>query len=325
MWTRGTVKMSRLLSVAVIVVALALLLSGAARAQVPGGAWATRAPMPTARHKLAAAALDGKVYAVGGIAESMGRAVATVEAYDPATQTWAARAPMPTARYHLAAAAVNGKLYAVGGANPLHTSAVEEYDPATDTWATRASLPAPRDFLAVAAANGKLYAVGGIGGVGTRVRVLTTVEEYDPATDHWTTRAPMPTPRAYAAAVAGADGKLCVVGGTNDDALLATVEEYDPGTDTWTTGTSMPTARSHLGLAAVDGRLYAIGGRARQGTPPMESYDPAMDGWTVRSPTPVETADGAGVAAVDGKVYVVGGCGLKGCPSAQVDEFDPAG
>jgi hypothetical protein len=65
--------------------------------------------------------------------------MATVEEYDPATNTWTTKAPMPTARESLGlAAASNGKIYAVGGAvmsihgvhfegHPLAT--VEEYTP----------------------------------------------------------------------------------------------------------------------------------------------------------------------------------------------------
>ena len=41
--------------------------------------------------------------------------MATVEAYDPATDTWTSQAPLPTARKDFAAGVVDGILYAVGG------------------------------------------------------------------------------------------------------------------------------------------------------------------------------------------------------------------
>ena len=41
--------------------------------------------------------------------------VATVEEYDPNTDTWTVKAPMPTARQSLGAALANGKIYAIGG------------------------------------------------------------------------------------------------------------------------------------------------------------------------------------------------------------------
>jgi len=70
---------------------------------------------------------NGKLYAVGGFGMDLFE-VATVEEYDPATNTWATKAPMPTARGRLGlAAAGNAKLYAVGGDSP--ETALEEYTP----------------------------------------------------------------------------------------------------------------------------------------------------------------------------------------------------
>src|SRR5262249_35113075 len=130
-------------------------------------------------------------------------AVATVEEYDPATDTWAARAPMPTARRGLGvAAAGNGRLYAIGGATATAAdcclATVEEYDPATDTWAARAPLPTARHDRGVAAAgNGRPYAIGG--GPSSQGAVAT-VEAYAPATDTWATNTATPPPPGPATA-----------------------------------------------------------------------------------------------------------------------------
>src|SRR3989442_597350 len=130
--------------------------------------WTTKASMPTARNALAVGVIDGVLYAVGGI--GTGGAVATVEAYDPASNTWTTKAPLPTARHRLAVGVVNGILYAVGGSGnlgnpPAVLATVEEYDPATNSWTTRASMPTARFDLAVGVVNGILYAVGGVGSV----------------------------------------------------------------------------------------------------------------------------------------------------------------
>ena len=84
------------------------------------------AAMPTARNP-AVGVVNGIVYAVGGWGAS--NYLATVEAYDPATNTWTTKASMPTPRFGLAVGVVNGILYAVGGyvANSLAT--LEVYQP----------------------------------------------------------------------------------------------------------------------------------------------------------------------------------------------------
>src|SRR2546427_476234 len=98
--------------------------------------WSTVAPMPTARSDLAAArGTDGRIYAIGGHADSL--PLNTVEAYSPNTNTWSTVAPMSTPRAYLAAAAgSDGRIYVFGGfdnmGNILNTA--EAYSPSTNTW-----------------------------------------------------------------------------------------------------------------------------------------------------------------------------------------------
>ena len=56
-----------------------------------------------------------------------------------------------------------------------------------DSWTTKTPMQEARGYLQVAVTNGKIYAIGGSGPIGTN-------EEYDPATDNWTAKSPMPTP-----------------------------------------------------------------------------------------------------------------------------------
>lgn len=127
-------------------------------------AWITKASMPTARNSLAAAAAsNGKIYAIGGRG-----GLRTVEEYDPILDVWATKALMPTGRQKLGlAAAPNGKLYAIGGEMPagfgVQLDSVEEYDPDNDTWAACNHLIVKRESPGVVATSGgELYAMGGI-------------------------------------------------------------------------------------------------------------------------------------------------------------------
>ncbi len=284
--------------------AAAWVLRPAAAPPAPVSGTSTKASMPTAREELGVAAINGTLYAVGGlITFDFAGFLATVEAYDAGSNTWTARASMSTPRVDLGVAPINGTLYAVGGFNNLNgeLATVEAYDPGSNTWTARASMSTPRNGLGVAAINGTLYAVGG-----NSNGYLATVEAYDPGSNTWTPRASMLTPR-YGLGVAAINGTLYAVGGANNNGLLATVEAYDPASNTWTPRASMSTPRYGLGVAAINGTLYAVGGITNNGYSAMvETYDPGSNTWTPRASMSTPRS-GLGVAAINGTLYAVGG------------------
>ena len=216
-------------------------------------AWTARAFMSTPRGSLAAAVVNGKIYAIGGYTLG-GDAVPSMEFYDPSTNAWSARASMSAPRAELAAAVINNTIYvlggnsAVGGEPTVPLATVEAYDAATDTWTPKAAMLTARSFPAAAAVNGTLYAIGGDG--------TGSVEAYDPATDTWTMKAPIPNSGGSPRAVA-LNGLIYVVGGSP-----ISVKVYNPAFDSWATLTSsMPLPVSgQFALAVLDGRLFAAGG-----------------------------------------------------------------
>ncbi len=71
--------------------------------------------------------------------------------------------------------------------------------------------------------------------------------------------------------------------------LLGTASVCLAAADTWTAKSPMPTSRSLLSASAVDGKIYAIGGRRTNGgsaSSAVEEYDPATDTWTTKAPMP---------------------------------------
>jgi N-acetylneuraminic acid mutarotase len=115
--------------------------------------------------------------------------------------------------------------------------------------------------------NGVIYAIGGVSG--------STVEAYDPSTDSWTTKAPMPTERVLFA-VGVLNGVIYVAGGDGGPGPLSVVEAYDPSTNSWSTRASMPTARYGLAGGVVNNTLFAIGGTDANpvGMSTVEAYTP---------------------------------------------------
>src|SRR3972149_11634017 len=90
--------------------------------------WVSKAPMHVARSDLGVAVVNGKIYAIGGNAESgympnsegvnykaSGWIKDTNEEYDPETDTWTFKTPMPTPRCNFAIAAFENKIYCIGG------------------------------------------------------------------------------------------------------------------------------------------------------------------------------------------------------------------
>ena len=96
------------------------------------------------------------------------------------------------------------------------------------------------------------------------------------ATVKWTAGPGLPiSMRDPAAAVV--DGKIYVTGGWWG---LKDVVEYDPGSNTWNTRADMLTGRDGHGAAAVNGKIYAIGGQdGATAFSSVEEYDPATDTW----------------------------------------------
>jgi len=118
--------------------------------------WAAQMQMPTARWDLAAAAANGKIYAIGGWDPLSQTVLATVEEFDPTTNSWTTKSPMPMARSGLVAVTLNGKIYAFGGSDNVNVLAVlEVYDPLADTWTkiSPGSPPPVTHTLTVASTN----------------------------------------------------------------------------------------------------------------------------------------------------------------------------
>jgi hypothetical protein len=177
-------------------------------------------------------------------------------------------------------------------------------------------MPTARGCGVATSVNGKIYAIGGTNAAGV---ILSTVEEYDPATDTWTTKANMPTARFALGVVTANNGKIYAIGGVNSLA----VEEYDPATNTWIIKANMTVSRWSIGIAASgNGKIYVIGGQGRGGE--MAEYDPGTDTWAMKASMPLgERILAAGATSNAGKIYAIGGHTSAGV-LATVEEYTPA-
>uniref|UniRef100_A0A3Q1GUW3 Kelch-like family member 18 n=1 Tax=Acanthochromis polyacanthus TaxID=80966 RepID=A0A3Q1GUW3_9TELE len=123
-------------------------------------------------------------------------------------------------------------------------------------------------------------------------------------------------------------GLIYAVGGLNSSGdSLNVVEVFDPIGNFWERCQPMRMTRSRVGVAVVNGLLYAIGGydgQSRLST--VEVYNPETDSWT-RVSSMNSQRSAAGVTVFDGRIFVSGGHdGLQifNTVSEEPDESSPA-
>ena len=88
--------------------------------------------------------------------------------------------------------------------------------------------------------------------------------------------------------------------------------------DSWTTLEPLPTIRRDLGVAVVNGKIYAIGGR-NDGNylSTNEEYDPETNTWSSGRQMPT-ARHSLGVAVMDDELYAIGG----GSTNLNVRQYD---
>ena len=277
------------------------------------------------------AALDGKIYVVGGssfyphivpTSPDMGSGTwgsSVNYEYDPAADKWRQLAPMPIGLSHVGVVGLNHKLYAFGGFTSLvHANAQNAalvYDPATNTWQWLPPLSSRRGSVSAAEVDGKIHVFGGRPHDPTPLDIH---EVYDPATNQWTKKAPMPLARDHMG-IAVIDSKIHIVGGRTGGQTdnVSEHDVYDPATDRWTKAAPMPTARSGGAAVYYNGLLIYAGGECKKRDPNAgfgggedfdenEGYDPKGNTWRTLAKLP-SARQAFGAATVGSAAYFPGG------------------
>src|SRR5262249_46904176 len=153
-------------------------------------AWKKKRDPPTARSFHAAAALDGKLFVIGGfLATQRGeKCAAPVERYDPAADRWDSATDLPSPRSRLAAVVRGGKIVVLGGNEEKtrkDSSRVDLYDPRSNRWTEGPSLPEPAHGLDAAV-------------IAERIHVLIWNKKHWALSDReWQVRAEAPSMRLF--------------------------------------------------------------------------------------------------------------------------------
>jgi N-acetylneuraminic acid mutarotase len=235
--------------------------------------------------------------------------------------TWTSGAPMITPRVGAAFGVIKGKVYVVSGATSSAIVTTNEiYNAAKNTWTTGAPIPTARYVPASAVVKNILYVIGGcnsqcaLGG-----GALTTVEAYDPTTNAWSEKSPIPV---AIDSVYATESKsiIYVVGGyVQGPGRVATLYSYNPATDTWAQLASMKVGRSNPATGYLGG-IFAAGGLTDTGnTTDTEVYSTAKNTWKTLAAVPTALSASC-FGTVSGKFYVASGTDNSG-PNATVEAY----
>jgi N-acetylneuraminic acid mutarotase len=323
------------LSGAMLATLAAFAILPVASAAAEDARWQMAKPLPQPLGEIVGAVVGKKWYVMGGYDGINVLPQGIVTEYDSGSDAWTLKKNMLIPAHHAAAVELGGKIYVFGGFvghagakgwGPIASTLM--YDPVADNWKELAPMPTARGSAQAVVVDGKIFVIGGahanIPGkppteplwVGVPQIVTGAVEEYDPATNTWRTRAPMPTGRNhfFAAAV---DGKIYAINGRLGTSFVTSsdvtdiVEEYDPKTDIWRYMGRSPTKRGDVGGGTHNGRIYVTGGeyeepRGKVTFWAFESYDPKSNSWQVLPHVQI-ARHGFAAAFIGNDFHVAGG------------------
>ncbi|XP_049306550.1 kelch-like protein 3 [Bactrocera dorsalis] len=202
-------------------------------------AWQSLPALDTARWEHCVVELDGKIYAIGGSADTRKRVLASVERYTT-SNGWQFVNKLIVGRYAAAEVTLNGKIYIIGGKSGRNDlKSVECYNPNSNTWTSCADMTECHYYPGVAAHNGHIYLLGYFSG-------NRNVERYDPQQDTWSKICSLKVGDGFKACVS-LDNKLWAIGGNSGSIFSGKncVSVYDEENDRWGQKCSLPETSIH--------------------------------------------------------------------------------
>ena len=273
---------------------------------------------------------NGYVYNFGG-GISTGPFLTDV-VYAPVTNgavgAWTSTQPLPVANRWNAAVAYNGFVYVIGGVDTGPTTTAEvrmaplNADGTVGAWTTATALPSARNGHSAVVHNGCIFVIGGLDASSANLAdAIVARINADGTLGSWTATTALPSGR-HSHGAAAFNGYMYVAGGsasfTPGVAQLADVFVAPIASDgtlgAWTTTTPLPTGRAKIGVAAVGGHLYALGGfdgsayaLPNSVTAPITANG-TIGGWSETQAVPISPGFYAyGLVVVDGAVITTGG------------------
>lgn len=192
--------------------------------------WTGMAAMPTARNGTLAVVEKNIVYVIGGNLGNGANFVATVESYDPATNTWKTEASMDGAKDFPGGGLIGTTIVVADGApsGGVITGDTEGYNSTTNAWSELTADPTARTGPCSGAIGTALYDAGGY--INNAGAAITTNESFTLSKNKWTTTLlAIPQATMYPASAVDS-GQLYCFGGlaTFSGSAISNVQIYQP-------------------------------------------------------------------------------------------------
>jgi N-acetylneuraminic acid mutarotase len=191
-------------------------------------------------------------------------------------------------------------------------------------WDAGVPIPLARSEMPAAVIDGQIYVAGGFY-EGSRA------DRFDTATHVWTQLPDLPI-GVHHPAVTAHDGNFYVAGGyaPDDHSAVDNLWAFSPATNEWHLLAPLPDAKGAMGLVALEGALYAVGGAFQHlggaVSDQLLRYDVALNAWEELAPMPTGREHLA-VVTTGSKIYAIGGRadGNEATKYGGANEvFDPA-
>ena len=255
---------------------------------------------------------NGKFLVAGG-GGSTGAFLASIELYDPVSNSFAASTPLMTSlrANETATLLPNGVALIAGGAvdNSTWTASTDLYNPVSNQIVAGPSMSVAREgATAILLPTGQVLIAGGRNSGGT----VTSTDLYDPVKNSITPGPPLHVARYDTAAALLPNGKVLIAGGFGavvQSNPLSSTEIYDPSTNQFTIGPSMNDVRGAARATLLpDGTVLIAGGTdASAVLNTTEIYNSAVNSFSAGPAMNAARKFQQQVLLPDGNVLVAGG------------------
>jgi N-acetylneuraminic acid mutarotase len=159
-----------------------------------------------------------------------------------------------------------------------------------------------------------MYVFGGYTSLAP-LQVSARVDVYDPASNTWTSRAPMPTPLTHAGTALDGDSVILAggypgnAGGTSQTFATKAVWRYDADSNTWSALPDLPQPRGSGALVRIGRTLHFFSGADPARVEMPDHWTLSLDGgtrWVDAAPFPNPSTH-MGAVVLDGRIYALGG------------------